>query len=77
MCVVVHKYIYRNVYPVLYYYGDSKLFNLSTVCGEIRQTLDAKMRQLFQFLFQLPCVQVICGSLQYLQKCLSFVILEC
>jgi hypothetical protein len=43
LCVVVHKYIYRTVY----YYGASKVFNLSTLGGEIRQTLDAKMRQLF------------------------------
>jgi hypothetical protein len=43
LCVVVHKYIYRNVY----YYGASKVSKLSTLCGEIRQTLDANMRQLF------------------------------
>ncbi len=45
LCVVVNKYIYRNL---LFYYRASKVSNLSTLCGEIRQTLDAKMRQLFQ-----------------------------
>jgi hypothetical protein len=48
----------------LYYYGASRVFNLSTLCGEIRQTLDAKMRQIFKVkksvVFQLPCVQVVC-----------------
>jgi hypothetical protein len=28
-------------------YGPSRVLNLLTVCGEIRQTLDAKMRQLY------------------------------
>ncbi len=37
LCVVVHKYIH-----VLYYYSAGKVLNLSTLCGEIRQTLDAK-----------------------------------
>jgi hypothetical protein len=50
MCVVVHKYVYRNTY--LY----------------AEKPFDAKMRQLFQTtksaVFQLPCVQVICGSPQ-------------
>jgi len=35
-------------------------------------TFDAKMRQLFStnksVVFQLSCVQVICGSLQYVHK---------
>jgi hypothetical protein len=31
---------------VIYYYGASRVLNLLTVCGEIRQTLDAKMRQI-------------------------------
>ncbi len=46
LCVVVHKYIYLKK-CVLYYYGASWVFNPLTVCREIRQTLDAKMRQLF------------------------------
>jgi hypothetical protein len=45
LCVVVHKYIYRNVYFTIY--GASRVFNPLSVCGEIRQTLDAKMHQLF------------------------------
>jgi hypothetical protein len=30
---------------VLYYYGASTVLHLATVCGEIRQPFDAKMRQ--------------------------------
>jgi hypothetical protein len=44
LCVVVHQYIYRNVNFTIM--APNLAFNLSTVCGEIRQTLDAKMRQL-------------------------------
>ncbi len=43
LCVVELKYIYRNVYFTTYNCA-SKVFNLLTVCGEIRQTLDAKIR---------------------------------
>ncbi len=45
LCVVVHQYIYRNVNFTIM--APNLVFNLSTVCGEIRQTLDAKMSQLF------------------------------
>jgi hypothetical protein len=64
---VGHKYIYRNVCftiaaPVKY------LICELYAAREIRQTLVAKIRQLFyvnkSVLFQLACVQVICGSLQ-------------
>jgi hypothetical protein len=42
LCVVVHKYIYRNVYVLTIIY----CLLLLTVCRDIRQTSDANMRQL-------------------------------
>jgi hypothetical protein len=66
----VALYINIFIYCVIYYYGASKEFNLSTSCGVIRQPLHTKMRQLFyvkkSVVVELPCVQVIYGPLQYL-----------
>jgi hypothetical protein len=45
LCVVVHKYHYRIEYFIMASVEYS--IYLFTVCGKIRQTIDAKMRQLF------------------------------
>jgi hypothetical protein len=41
-------------------YGASKVFNLSTICGEIRQTLDAKMCRVCKSFVAGPIYTVFC-----------------
>ncbi len=43
----VHKYIYRNVYFTIMAPVEYLICQPYADCGEIRQTLDAKMRQIF------------------------------
>ncbi len=66
MCVQQYINICIVIRPLLLWRLQS--INLLILRGEIRQPFDAKMRQIFQtnksVVFQLPCEQVICGSLQ-------------
>jgi hypothetical protein len=66
LCALIVLYINIIVCNTsLYESGASRVLNLVIVCGEIRQPLDPKMRQLFKMnksvVVQLSCVQVIAG----------------
>jgi hypothetical protein len=47
LLLLVRDVLVDSAAAVLYYYGASKVFNLSTIRGKIRQSLNTKMRQLF------------------------------
>jgi hypothetical protein len=53
------------------YYSASRVYNLVTVCREILEPFDAKMRHLFLMkkfvVVQLPCVQVILNTSLFLE----------
>jgi hypothetical protein len=69
--VMIRKYIYRNVFStLLLYYGASRVFNLLVVCGEIRQTSDAKRRQLFGSLQYHPFIIVF--PLRVTDRCFAY-----